>query len=82
MSTLLFAEFQNIIIHSKMQLRKSFFSSLPSQIHYLEKLHLKMSSTFYILKFIHSLIKNLKKELLYKVKIYMGIFITKEVGIC
>lgn len=40
-----------------MQLKKSFFSSLPSQIHYLEKLHLKMSSTFYILKFIHSLIK-------------------------
>lgn len=62
MSTLLFAEFQNIIIHSKMQLRKSFFSSLPSQIHYLEKLHLKMSSTFYILKFIHSLIK--KKKLI------------------
>lgn len=80
MSTLLFAEFQNIIIHSKMQLRKSFFSSLPSQIHYLEKLHLKMSSTFYILKFIHSLIK--KNELLYKVKIYMGIFITKDFGIC
>lgn len=57
MSTLLFAELQNIIIPSKMQLRKSFYSSLPSQIHYLEKLHLKMSSTFYILKFIHSLIK-------------------------
>lgn len=63
MSTLLFAEFQNIIIHSKMQLRKSFFSSLPSQIHYLEKLHLKMSSTFYILKFIHSLIKKFKKRI-------------------
>lgn len=81
MSTLLFAEFQNIIIHSKMQLRKSFFSSLPSQIHYLEKLHLKMSSTFYILKFIHSLIKK-KNELLYEVKIYMVIFIPKEFGIC
>lgn len=76
MSTLLFAEFQNIIIHSKMQLRKSFFSSLPSQIHYLEKLHLKMSSTFYPFSY------KKKNELLYKVKIYMGIFITKEFGIC
>lgn len=49
-----------------MQLRKSFFSSLPSQIHYLEKLHLKMSSTFYILKFIHSRIKKNELGLLCK----------------